>query len=237
MSLLDQKISAWGGPFCAATFGTGLLLAGFVPPPPPTLDAAHIAAIYQAHAQSIRIGMILGLFGIAGYMGLVGAISVQLFRIRGISRLAPYMQLGAGAIGVLTVMLPTMIFAIAAFRPDRPPELTQLLNDMGWLIIIPAFPTFIAQFGGFAAGVFQDKSPNPVYPRWSAFFNIWMAVLFLPGGASFCFMSGPFAWNGLLAYWVAAGSFFVWLLVMSWLTLRAIRQEEAQPLPQIQARP
>ncbi len=226
MSLLDQKISAWGGPFCALTFGGGLLLAGFVPPPPPTLDASHVAALYQANAGMIRIGMILGLFGIAGYMSLVGVISVQLSRIQGISRLAPYLQLGAGAIGVLTVMFPTMIFAIAAFRPERDPALTQLLNDVGWLIIIPAFPTFIVQFGGFAAGVLQDNSATPVFPRWSGFFNIWMAVLFVPGGFSFCFLTGPFAWNGLFAYWVAAGAFFVWLLVMSWLTLRAIAQEE-----------
>ena len=33
MNLLDQKISAWGGPLCAVTVGSGLTLAGFVPPP------------------------------------------------------------------------------------------------------------------------------------------------------------------------------------------------------------
>lgn len=229
MSLLDQKIAAWGGPFCAVTFGSGLLLAGFVPPPPPTLDAPQIAAIYQAHAPLIRIGMILGLFGIAGYTALVGAISAQLQRIPGIGRLAPQLQLGAGVIGVLTVMFPTMIFAIAAFRPDRDPNITQMLNDTGWLIIIPAFPTFITQFGALAAGIWQDQGKVPVFPRWSAFFNIWMAVLFIPGGFAFCFLSGPFAWNGILAYWVAAGAFFVWLLVMTGLTLRAITAEERQP--------
>ncbi|MCB5944262.1 hypothetical protein [Acidocella sp. KAb 2-4] len=225
MSQLDQKICAWGGPFCAATFGAGLLMAGFVPPPSPNLDAAHIAAIYQAKAGLIRVGMILSLFGITGYTALIGAISAQLWRISGISRLGPYLQLGAGAIGVLTVMFPTMIFAIAAFRPERDPNLTQLLNDAGWLIIIPAFPTFIAQFGGIAAAVLQDQAPMPIFPRWCAFFNIWVAILFIPGGFSYCFRTGPFAWNGLLAFWGAASAFFVWLLVMTWLTLHAIQNE------------
>ncbi|GLR67152.1 hypothetical protein GCM10010909_18330 [Acidocella aquatica] len=124
----------------------------------------HIAAIYQAKAMLIQIGMILGLFGIAGYMSLVGAISVQLFRIKGISRLPPYMQLGAGAIGVLTVMFPVMIFAMAAFRPERDPNLTQLLNDAGWLIIIPAFPTFIAQFARLRRGRIARQKPHTGLP-------------------------------------------------------------------------
>lgn len=229
MQIFDQKICAWGGPFCAAFLGIGLLLAGFVPPPSPGLDAAAIAAIYQSDATMIRAGMILGLVGIAGYAALVGAISAQLRRMRGISRLAPDLQLGAGSIGVLTVMFPVMIFAITAFRPERDPALTQMLNDVGWLIIIPAFPTFIAQFGAIAFGIFGDTSVRPVYPRWAAFFNLWVGVLFLPGGFAYFFRSGPFAWNGLLAFWVAAGAFFVWLLVMCWLTLRAIADEAAPP--------
>ncbi|HKY92449.1 MAG TPA: hypothetical protein VJM11_15480 [Nevskiaceae bacterium] len=225
MTLTDQKICAWGGPFCAAFLGAGLLMAGFVPPPSPKLSADEVAAFYQNGANLIRAGMVVGLVGIAGYCALVGAISAQMFRMQGISRLPPYLQLGAGAIGVLTVMFPIMIFAIAAFRPERDPAQTQLLNDVGWLIIIPAFPTFVAQMGAIAAGALMDRRPVPVYPRWSGFFNLWVMLLFLPGGVAYFFRSGPFAWNGLAAFWMAAGAFFIWLLVMSWLTLRAIGNE------------
>jgi hypothetical protein len=218
----ELKICAWGGPFCAVFLGVGLLLAGFVPPPPPTLTPEQIATVYQANATLIRIGMILGLVGIAGWAALVGSISVQLRRIHGAGRLGAYLQLGAGSIGVLTVMLPIMIFAIAAFRPERNPALTQLLNDTGWLIIIPAFPTFVAQFLGIALAVLRDTATRPVYPRWSAYFNLWAGLLFLPGALSYCFRTGPFAWNGIFAFWIAAAAFFLWLLVMTWLTLAAI---------------
>lgn len=228
MSVVDQKLCAWGGPFCAVFLGAGLLMAGFVPPPAPSLTAAQVAAVYQADPNMIRAGMFLGLVGIIGYAALVGAISAQLRRIQGISSLPPYLQLSAGSIGVLTVMFPIMIFAITAFRPERDPRLTQLLNDVGWLIIIPAFPTFIAQFLGIAFGTFQDKSATPVFPRWAGYFNAWVGLLFVPGGFAYFFRSGPFAWNGLLAFWVAAGAFFIWLLVMSALTLAAIRNHDRQ---------
>jgi hypothetical protein len=225
MNSLDQKICAWGGPFCAAAIGAGLLLAGFVPPPSPALDAHQIAAIYRDHAGAIRCGMVLALFGIAGYAALVGVVSVQLHRIEGVGRLAPYVQLGAGAIGVLTVMFPLMIFATAAFRPERDPALTELLNDLGWLVIIPAFPTFLAQFGAIALGILQDEGARPVFPRWAAYFNLWVGILFVPGGFAYFFRSGPFAWNGLFSFWIAATAFFAWLLVMTWLVLTAIKGE------------
>ena len=225
MNFLDQKMCAWGGPFCAAFLGVGLLMAGFVPPPSPELTPREIAEIYLTNANMSRAGMLLGLVGIAGYVALVGAISAQMRRMQGISRLPPDLQLGAGAIGVLTVMFPVMIFAVAAFRPERDPQMTQMLNDLGWLVIIPAFPTFLAQFMAIAFGTLQDKSPRPVFPRWAAYFNVWVGVLFVPGGFAYFFRSGPFAWNGLLAFWVAAGAFFVWLLVMSWLLLKAINDE------------
>ncbi|MDE2596544.1 MAG: hypothetical protein KGL44_06685 [Sphingomonadales bacterium] len=222
MSAFDQKLCAWGGVACAALFGAGLLLAGFVPPPSPSLSAAEVAAYYREHAGAIRGGMMLGLFGMAGWTAFVGVISAQMRRMQTGSDLPALLQVGAGSIGVLTVMLPIMIFAATAFRPERDPALTQLLNDLGWLIIIPAFPTFIAQFGAIALGTWRDRSPHPVFPRWAAYFNLWMALLFVPGGLAYFFRSGPFAWDGLFDFWLAAGAFFAWLMVMTPLVLKAI---------------
>lgn len=224
MNTLDQKICAWGGPFCAATFGAGLFIAGFVPPPAPELSAEAIAELFRANAMAIRIGMILSLVGIVGYAALVCVIAAQMRRMDTVTRLPADMQLGAGAIGVLTVMFPIMLLAITAFRPERDPALTQLLNDMAWLLIIPAFPTFIAQFGAIAIGAFTDRRADPVFPRWAGYLNLWIALLFCPGAFAYIFRSGPFAWNGLLSFWVAAGAFFVWLVAMTPLTLSAINR-------------
>lgn len=224
MSLTDQKLCAWGGWFFVLCFGPGLALAHFIPPPSPTMTAPEVAAFYTEHTTGIRFGMVLGLLGLTGWVTLVGAISAQMRRMQVDSSLGHNLQLGAGMIGVITVMLPIMIFATTAFRPDRDPAATQALNDLGWLIIIPAFPTFLGQFLGLALGTLADRGPRPVYPRWVAYFNIWVGLLFVPGGVSYFFRTGPFAWSGLLAFWVAAGAFFVWLLVMPWVTVKSINE-------------
>lgn len=228
MTFVDQKISAWAGLASTALLGVALLIAGFVPPPGPGLTAEEVAGLYQDHASSIRIGMIVALFAIAGYTALIGAISVQLHRIPGTSLLPSFLQLSAGSIGILTLLFPFMLFAVAAFRPQRDPQLLQLLNDIGWLVAVPAFPTFIVQWGAITSGVLQDRGPARVYPRWIAFFNVWVAVLTLTAPLAYFFHSGPFAWNGLFPFWLAGCVFFMWMAVMSWFTLSAIHQQERQ---------
>lgn len=224
MSVLDQKICAWGGPFCAATLGAGLLMSGFVPPPSPELTADQVAAVYAGNAMLIRIGMIIGLAGIAGFIAMVCVITTQMRHMQLPSRLPADLQLGAGAIGVLTLMFPNMLLAICAFRPERDPALTQMLNDVAWLLVIPAFPTFLAQFGAIAMGAFMDKRPDPIFPRWAGYLNIWLGLLLVPGAFAYIFRTGPFAWNGILSFWIAASAFFVWLVVMTPLLLNSIKR-------------
>lgn len=40
------------------------------------------------------------------------------------------------------------------------------------------------------------------------------------------FKTGPFAYNGILAFWVVAVDFFVWMVVMSIVMMKAIARDE-----------
>jgi hypothetical protein len=44
------------------------------------------------------------------------------------------------------------------------------------------------------------------------------------------FKTGPLAYNGLIALWVVVGDFFVWVMVMTVLTLKVIAKEEARQI-------
>jgi hypothetical protein len=44
----------------------------------------------------------------------------------------------------------------------------------------------------------------------------------VPGSLIALFKSGPFAWNGLLSFWVAAFAFGIWVLVCVWAMRRAL---------------
>jgi hypothetical protein len=43
-----------------------------------------------------------------------------------------------------------------------------------------------------------------------------------------CFHSGPFAWDGVVAFWIPVSTFFGWLLATVWLLIAAVADEERE---------
>jgi hypothetical protein len=226
MSTIDQRISVWCGAVFVILFCLGLVIAGWLPPPSPMLTPEQVAAMYQSNTNRIRLGMVLVITGTAFVLPFVAVISTQMRRMQDISRLSIYLQLGAGSAAVLVLLLPPIVLGVAAFRPDREPAITVALNDLGWLMLVTPFPLAMMQNFAIATGVFMDRGPQPVFPRWIAFFNIWVGLLFTPAALAFFFKNGPFAWNGLLAFWVAAVAFLLWFVAMIGALLGAIRQQQ-----------
>ena len=221
-----QKLCARSGYVIIALFGLAFWpTAQFIPPPAPTLTPDQIAAFYQQHANGIRFGMLLMSISGALVAPFVAVISIQIKRIEGASPILTYTQLSAGSIGALFFIIPALIFGCAAYRPDRAPELTRLLNDLGWFFMVMPVAAAFVQNVAIALAIFGDKRPHPVFPRWLGFFNIWVGLLFAPGGLITFFKSGPFAWNGVLAFYVAGVVFGIWFIVMVSMLIKAINQQ------------
>lgn len=229
MRVVEEKICAWSGIVFLLSFGIGwVLVAGFLPPHSPGSSDAEIVAIYQQNAARIRAGLALGLAGSAFIVPFYALIGEQLKRISGAGSLLANTQLVCGSIAILLVFTMSMMaWETVAFRPDRPADIILAMNDFGWLIFAMTLSPFFVQFLAIALAIFLDGGPTPVFPRWAGYFNLWVAVLVLPAGVIAMFHTGPFAWNGLLAFWLPVGVFTVWVLGMFLLLLRAIRRQAA----------
>ena len=99
-----------------------------------------------------------------------------------------------------------------------------MMNDLGWIMFVMAVSTGICQNLAIGLAVISDKSSEPVFPRWVGFFNFWVALLTLPGLLLTFFKTGPFAWNGMLAFYLPAGVFFLWIFVMIYAVIKAVDQ-------------
>jgi hypothetical protein len=214
-----QRICAYSGIICVLLFFGGIVAADFLPPLSPSMSAAQVAAHYQAHTAGIRLGAGLIFLSSGFYVWFTAGISGQMRRIPGVDPTVIYAQLAAGAFGCLAFLVPALLFAITAFRPDRSPDATLLLNDMSWIILVMPWIPFMAQYFAFAFAILSDPRPQPLFPRWLAYFNIWAELMFTPAIILPFFKSGPFAWNGLFVFWIPAvvfGSVFfvdtIWLL-------------------------
>lgn len=201
------------------------LLAHFVPPPSPALGAEEIAAMFRGNTTGIRTGMILMIMGSALWAPFIAVISAQMSRIEGNPPALAYTQLLCGTLNVAIVLLGAMLWTTAAFRPDRDPQLILLLNDMAWLIVAMPFGPIVVQACAIGIAILGDKSKSPIFPRWLGYLNFWLAFLSVPAGLMTFFKTGPFAWNGLLAFWLPLLIFGIWFNAMIMQVFKAIRQQ------------
>jgi hypothetical protein len=214
MSTRTQMLCLWCGPAAIALFLVGFwLVAGLVPPPSPDDSAREIQALYQGDTDMIRLGLLMSMFAGALTGPWVAAISTQLKRIEGQYSPLAYTQLGLGMLGVLLFIIPLFLMSAVAFRPERDPDLLLLLNDAAWLPFVGAFMPACIQSIAIALCIFKDKAER-VLPRWLAYFNLWVAFLFVPGGLILFFKTGPFAWNGVFTFWLPLSIFSLWFIVM-----------------------
>jgi hypothetical protein len=206
----------------------GLVVAQWLPPPRPTESAHQIAAMYRAHADTIRAGVLLCTLG-AGLLGpFMAVISVQLRRIEGRSPVSAYCQTILGGLLIVELIFPLMILATAAFRPGRPESDVQTLNDLGWIMLVGVVTTSVVELAVIGLAIVGDRHQEKVFPLWGAGLNFLAGLAFAGGALSIWFTTGPFAWNGLVAYWIPVFAFAFWILGMSILLLRAIARQEAE---------
>lgn len=210
----------------------GFFLIGFnqfVPPHSPTLSADEIAAIYLDRANAIRFGSAMIMLFSVLYVTWTLAIDDVLSRIAGVSKLLRRGQVVGGSLGFVFIMLPIMLFAIAAFRPERSPELTLMLSDLAWLMLITPASPFVLQTTCVAFAVLMDRSATPIFPRWVGYFAFWVAISTVPALMAFFFRTGPFAWDGLFPFWLPFGVFGFWVFLISVFVIRAPAPGQVNP--------
>jgi hypothetical protein len=84
----------------------------------------------------------------------------------------------------------------------------------------------VTLFIPFGIAILRDRGALPLFPRWLGFFNFWIALLILPALLLPFFKSRPFAYNGIVALYLPFGAFFIWMVVMTFGLMRAIRTQQ-----------
>jgi hypothetical protein len=193
-------------------------LAHFIWPPSPGMSAPEVAAFFQDDTVLIRLGLFIAMLSTGLLAPFYAVVSVQMKRIEGKYSLPlTYTQLVAGACTVLEIILPLMLWQGVAYRPDGDPVVTQALNDVAWLTFLGTTTTVLIQNLVIGMIVLQDKSPNPVFPRWFAYFNFFAVAGVMPAGFVPFFKSGPLAWDGIIIWGIGVAVFFVWICLTAWL--------------------
>lgn len=216
---------AWSGFWYVGVLLLGwAVIAGFLPPHRPSAGAAEIAAIYQGPVTHIRIGMIFLMLGAVFCIPFLSIVAQYVSRIEGKSGVLTYSVIAGGVCNVVLTFFPAIFWLVAAYRPERPPEIIYMLNDWAWLQLIGGATIFWPLQLGMCIAALCDRSPDPVFPRWAGWLALWMFFIILPDQLLFFFKTGPFAWNGLFGIWLPLASFGGWFLFTSVLMVRAMKR-------------
>src|SRR5271156_1109954 len=170
--------------FCAYT---GLAFAFFWPfaatvvanyqyilPPSAADPAAKVVSDYAgSRTTGIRVATVIFIFSSILYTTWSVSI-IQMVRRR--ERQWPILfniMMIAVACEVVVVMFIGFFFGAASWRPgETSPEVTQALNDLGWLgVLFTGAPFALFQIA-LAVSILMDHSARPAFPRWSAYFNL-----------------------------------------------------------------
>lgn len=229
MNTRDQRICLWFVPF----FGLLFIFAfwnfqGFFPPMSPAMDAEEVAAFYRENLGHIRASMILcNIIGVSLIPFFV-VIVAQMMRMVSASRVFAYSYLIAVVNGGTLFALADLAWLNAAFRPDRDPQLTMLLNDLAWFAFITPVGFVIVQHFCLAMAIYLDKGPQLVFPRWVAHFNIVTALLIAPSAFALMYKTGPLAWDGAISFWLHMITYALYLAVMFFVVRAALQKQDAE---------
>ena len=215
----------WTGPAMMVLWiGAFIFIAGFIPPSEPTATAEQIVQLYADNTTGIRLGMVVAMMGSALLVPYAAVISAQLKRIDGGKALADT-QFVSAALLSLEFITPIGIWMAVAYRfEDRLADVTRALHDTGWILFMTVIWSLWVQLIAIGVAILVDRQEQPVFPRWIAYLNFWVALLIIPAGLVLFFKDGPFAWNGLFGLYVPLGAYVVWFFAMTWAMRRNLKQ-------------
>ena len=222
-----QRFAVWCGPaFLVLYLIFFVFVAGFVPPLAPSRNGAEVLAFFAEHRIRIQVGQVGGLIVSTLLFPFFTVISREIARIErtrtsGLPILA-MMQFAGGVLLVVYFQLCSMIWLVLSYRHDLDPALARVLDDAAWLIFVMVFPSYVMQMLCLAVAAFRDKREQPTWPRWTGYLNIWVALTGAGGGIAVFFTSGPFAWNGLIGFYIPIAVFAGWLAAMTYVLLNGL---------------
>ena len=226
--MTGERVVFWTLPAVAVFWiAAFFLFPGFVPPMSPRASAAEVADFYRQNLSRVRYSMILfNWFCVA----LIPILMLIVERMRGMAHRTPvlrYCVIGVAGAAPIAFLTSTVFWLIAAFRPDRAPELTLLLNDLAWVTFTCGVPFLTALCMFLAIAIAYDDQEQPVFPRWVARFNVVIGLALVPACFAGFSLSGVFAWDGFVSFWVKNLAIAIWIAVMAVALSRAMERDRS----------
>jgi hypothetical protein len=168
------------------------------PPPKAWWGLSKVVWWFQLRQQGLLAGFGI-MFVIGAFATASTALIVYSIRRMSVSPAFAWAYLVIYSLAAVPGMLLTCIALVTgAMRPDRDPRLMGFLYDMGFLSFSGTMGIFLIGSLVWAVAILLDR--NAVLPKWFGYFNVCNALTEVVVATCAIEKSGPFAWNGAIAF-------------------------------------
>lgn len=194
------------------------------PPPKAWWDLPRIVEWFHDNEWGLLVG-----FGIIFAIGAFATASTALIswsiRRMSVSPAFAYAYLILYSLAAVPGMLLTCIaLVVGAMRPDRDPKLMGFLYDMGFLSFSGTMGIFLIGSVVWGVAILLDR--NAILPRWFGYFNICNALTEVVVATCCIEKIGPFAWNGVISFYINMVVFGIYTGAFITLLRKAIRNTD-----------
>jgi len=224
------KFLAWMGPLFVVAFGLLFgVLAGNLPP---FAASAGPEAVWQNYADNrlrIMIGCSLCLTFAACYIPWSIAVAKVMERIEGQGGMWTQVErLGATATWAPPLVAFVLWTGAAHEIHNIDPGTAHLLYWMGWFLVDLGYMVTSFQIIGATIVFMRDRREKKLLPTPVCWFG-WITVMtFFPVLAIPYVETGPLAFDGVICFWIAFGTFIGWIAILSYYTIKAVDRLKAE---------
>jgi hypothetical protein len=231
MSERSQRMLTWWGLVFTVIYGVvWWRLLHMMPPPTATWSPAQIADFYIQHGSEIKLGATICGWTSGFMVPISVVVAIQLSRHENGKPVWSTLACAGGVMMSLPLALPPIFWGVAAFTPERAPEVTAIMHELALLTLVTTDQYYIFMWVAIAVICLTPTAVvHSPFPRWFGYFTAWTALMFEAGAIAFLTRTGPFAWNGLLVFWSPVLLFGAWMVVMIVLLFRALARQISEP--------
>lgn len=224
------RFCLWSGIiFLVTYFGFWGVMGSNVPPLPGNWSAQAISEHFSTNKNRMLFGMVCAMTFAPFYMIWGLGIAKVMRTLEGNNPVLSTMQLWGAGLTVIPVFMCCTFIMAGLYRVDSTyPEIVQIMYDVSWLTISPQYPVTSMQMIAVGICFLSDRRERPLLPKWVCWYSIWGGTMFLGENFMPFFKEGLFARNGILNFWVEYGIYFIYMPLMTYYLLKAVRRLELE---------
>ena len=218
----DQWIAFWMVPAFFNVFGLVFVpLSWMMPPRSPSAPEQQIIDFMQSHNLLIACALLTLVYGFAPVGNSIYLIQIKRMSVSPVFRYT--LMVGSITGAIVGMLFPMFCFGLGAFRSGYRPSILVMLYDFGYLAFIGSLGCFCIMWMAFALAIILDE--NNVLPKWLGYYTLWQYVTELIAAPVWIAKSGPFAWNGLMTFWLAMALYVPWQIIVYVCIYRSIKNQ------------